>query len=240
MVMRWHLNRNVTVLDWGCGHGKDVEAYSHVANDVFGYDPKFYPTLPNKKYDIITCTYVLNTISHEERVTCLKEAIKYLKPGGKIVVTTRTAKSVLREKKDNWSEHLDGFITCAGTFQKGFEEDELKELMQGVGLAVTEPGFKVTTAAIMIGELILLILIMLLTVSCTSTQQKCLESEHKPFCERLKEPRLNEKVRDINGSTCQYHELLETTDVTLLDLDRCCYSTQEQTKVIKSWIECED
>lgn len=47
----------VRVLDFGCGRGMDA-TYMNSER----YDPHWYPTKPEGKFDIIFCTYVLNVV----------------------------------------------------------------------------------------------------------------------------------------------------------------------------------
>jgi len=96
------------MLDWGCGHGTDVE---HLKCD--GYDPHFQPELPLGVYDTILCTYVLNTIpGYFDRAAILEEAIEYLKIGGWIYVSVRKG------------ANLNGW-TSRNTWQ-GYVGDDLK------------------------------------------------------------------------------------------------------------------
>jgi hypothetical protein len=45
------------VLDYGCGKGSDADHF-----EFDKYDPFYFPTFPTKKYEIITCNYVLNVL----------------------------------------------------------------------------------------------------------------------------------------------------------------------------------
>jgi diadenosine tetraphosphate (Ap4A) HIT family hydrolase len=71
-----------SVLDFGCGHGKDVELLSQKNVDVIGYDPYYFPHYPNQTFDTILCFYVLNVLEKEEQAAVLMEISKLLKPSG--------------------------------------------------------------------------------------------------------------------------------------------------------------
>lgn len=60
------LNRPQRVLDYGCGRGDDVKNLRALVS-IQGFDPHFYPTLPEQEngFDVITCNFVLNVIPDE-------------------------------------------------------------------------------------------------------------------------------------------------------------------------------
>jgi len=62
--------KDPTILDYGCGHGDDVDWLRKCEFNVAGYDPHFFPdrdrTVLTKRYDIVLCTYVFNTIPYRE------------------------------------------------------------------------------------------------------------------------------------------------------------------------------
>ena len=86
------LNQNLItgkVLDFGCGHGKDVEELKEKGIDINGYDPYYQPDYPTKKYDTILCHYVLNVIQRQEQAKALYEISTLLKFGGKAYISVR-------------------------------------------------------------------------------------------------------------------------------------------------------
>ena len=76
-------------LDYGCGKGFDAEELQ-----MDKYDPHFQPELPtNKRYDTITCNYVLNVIEDSEmRDATLGVITLLLKDGGTAYITVRRDK----------------------------------------------------------------------------------------------------------------------------------------------------
>lgn len=87
-------------LDFGCGKGQDA---SFLAFDK--YDPHFFPNLPDKKYDLILCNYVLNVVGEDEGQEIINQISLLLKPTGTAFITVR------RDVK------VDGF-TAKGTYQR--------------------------------------------------------------------------------------------------------------------------
>ena len=77
------------VLDYGCGHGGDVEYMRLHGMDVCGYDPYWQPDFPIGSYDTITCTYVLNVVDVEEEKAVIERTRQLLSPGGKVFFSVR-------------------------------------------------------------------------------------------------------------------------------------------------------
>ena len=84
-------------LDFGSGRGKDARTYS-----MDEYDPQHKPEKPTKKYDTITCNYVLNTISKEESDKVLSEIRSLLKPNGNAYISVR--RDVEEMKKSSYTQ----------------------------------------------------------------------------------------------------------------------------------------
>jgi DNA phosphorothioation-associated putative methyltransferase len=76
LPMRWlidngHINSGDDILDYGCGRGYDADEL-----EITGYDPYYRPELPDRKFDIVTCNYVLNVIEDpQERLNVETELI---------------------------------------------------------------------------------------------------------------------------------------------------------------------
>ena len=69
-----------SVLDYGCGAGRDVLALRESGcPDVWGYDPFFtgLDTLPRETKDVVLCTYVLNVLKDRRaRETVIQNCIE--------------------------------------------------------------------------------------------------------------------------------------------------------------------
>jgi diadenosine tetraphosphate (Ap4A) HIT family hydrolase len=80
---------NGKILDFGCGLGTDTNFLKSQDFDIDRYDPFYFPTFPNQKYDTILCFYVLNVLLPEEQEKVLMEISKLLKPDGKAYFAVR-------------------------------------------------------------------------------------------------------------------------------------------------------
>lgn len=126
--------KSKSILDFGCGKGKDVEEATGLGYNIQGYDPnnEKYP-LPNTnlKFDIIYCGYVLNVVHPTVREITINSCWERIANNGMAVFVTRTDTEVNKLAiKGNWAKDNDGFRTSKGTFQKGFNRPELSKLIQ--------------------------------------------------------------------------------------------------------------
>ena len=81
------------VLDYGCGHGADVQYLASLGYEVVGWDPRWAPTLPEGEFDTVLCTYVLNVVPKKTADRVALEARSYLNngpSGGKVFYTVRS------------------------------------------------------------------------------------------------------------------------------------------------------
>lgn len=125
--------KNKSILDFGCGKGKDVEEAAKMGYDIVGYDPNQDFPLPDRNFDIVYCGYVINVIRDFDRRLLIKQMWDKLWDGGMLVIVSRTDKEVENNAlKGNWGKLDDGFITAKNTFQKGFNRVELSNLCQSV------------------------------------------------------------------------------------------------------------
>lgn len=80
---------NGSVLDFGCGHSKDVEFLIENGIKVQGYDKHYQPNFPKRKFDTIICNYVLNVLLPEEQTEVLMEVSELLNAEGRAYFTVR-------------------------------------------------------------------------------------------------------------------------------------------------------
>ena len=71
-------------LDYGCGLGADAFLIG-----MDNYDPNYFPRRPIKKYDTITCTYVLNVLHPDDVPYVVDDIAKYLAPDGTAYIAVR-------------------------------------------------------------------------------------------------------------------------------------------------------
>lgn len=115
LPLRWLVeNNHITegwLLDYGCGHGKDVEwlMESHDI-DAVGYDPYHrQETWPlDDKWNVITCTYVLNVVPPRREDVVLDVIRMALAVGGTAYITVRR----------DIPEDKTGYKTSKGTYQR--------------------------------------------------------------------------------------------------------------------------
>ena len=131
------------LFDWGCGHQTDLNYFLKSGIDASGWDPNHYPgkaptSYPPQTFSWVYCGYVLNTLPKEGREKVLKEIFNFLTPKGHLAISVRSAQEINSVRKPTWQPFNDGWITPKGTFQKGFEEDELKNYLKGAGFQNTQ------------------------------------------------------------------------------------------------------
>ena len=80
---------NGTVLDYGCGKGKDAETLEGSGFDIEKYDPVHHPVVPAGKFDTIICNYVLNVVDEENRKLVLNNIKNLLNDGGVAYISVR-------------------------------------------------------------------------------------------------------------------------------------------------------
>ena len=132
-----------SVLDYGCGRGTDIVSYRQAGLHSDGYDP--HPAFgwahqPTATYDLITLVFVLNVLPDPwERVRVIKQAAVHLRPGGHMLVVTRSPHDIeARAARAGWARHNDGYWSSKRkqTFQRGISEGEIERLAKRADLSV--------------------------------------------------------------------------------------------------------
>jgi len=117
-----------TFFDYGCGHGADVELISQQGYESSGWDPYYQPNAPLKKADIVNLGYIINVIEDlNERRQALVKAWELTG-----VVLIVSAQVLIDESSKGWLAYGDGVITTRNTFQKYYEQEELKSYIDQV------------------------------------------------------------------------------------------------------------
>jgi DNA phosphorothioation-associated putative methyltransferase len=116
------LRANFSLLDYGCGQGDDVRQLQQQGFPCVGWDPFFSQTDSRVAADVVNLGYVVNVIEDSvEREAVLREAWsltkKVLVVAARLTVDYDAAEEVL---------YHDGYLTRLGTFQKLFEQNELR------------------------------------------------------------------------------------------------------------------
>ncbi len=88
---RWGVR---SILDYGCGHGADVQHLTNLGYAVAGYDP--HPDfgrafLPSDRFDLVLLLYVLNVLPTEsQRLQSIRGAARCLLPKGRLLMVARS------------------------------------------------------------------------------------------------------------------------------------------------------
>lgn len=134
-----------SLLDHGCGRGADVAHYRSRDLDAEGFDPHEpfgWPRPKRQAFDLVTSMFVLNVLPDPwQRIQALKDAASFARPGGHVVVVTRSPEEITRAAAGGgWARHHDGFWSSQGkgTFQRGITAEEITALARRAGLVLTE------------------------------------------------------------------------------------------------------
>lgn len=83
--------KTAVILDFGCGKGRDLQyLLLELGYDAYGYDPYFQPIKPSNAFDIVLCTYVLNSREKEAEAGIIEEIKSFCRPKGEIYITVRS------------------------------------------------------------------------------------------------------------------------------------------------------
>lgn len=111
-----------SVFDYGCGHGDDVVRLRRAGIDAAGWDPAHRPDAEIRPAEVVNLGYVVNVIEDvNERKGVLHEAWGLARD-----VLIVSAQLNVDAKTRNSEPYKDGYLTSRGTFQKYFEQQELK------------------------------------------------------------------------------------------------------------------
>ncbi|MBJ6122508.1 DNA phosphorothioation-associated putative methyltransferase [Sphingomonas mollis] len=115
----------VSVFDYGCGQGDDLRGLIAAGVEASGWDPHFAPDAVIAPAEIVNLGFVLNVIEDErERSTALERA--WTLAGRALVVSVMIAGAV---PVDGLKPFRDGYLTSRGTFQKYYQQDELRKIV---------------------------------------------------------------------------------------------------------------
>jgi DNA phosphorothioation-associated putative methyltransferase len=108
--------------DYGCGHGGDIQ---HIATQGFassGWDPYYRPDTACISSDVVNLGYVINVIEDPtERREALLKAWALTQ---KVLIVA--AQVLIEDRIRGMVAYGDGVITRRNTFQKNYEQEELK------------------------------------------------------------------------------------------------------------------
>jgi DNA phosphorothioation-associated putative methyltransferase len=112
----------LTFFDYGCGHGEDLKFVAKQGFTAQGWDPYYQPHTPKIKADIVNLGYVINVIENPtERSQALLQAWELTR---QILVVA--AQVLIADGGYGQIAYGDGVITSRNTFQKYYDQEELK------------------------------------------------------------------------------------------------------------------
>lgn len=132
VLVNKRLLENKSILDYGCGKGRDVHLLSWMRvrrdKEIVGYD-KYDSDYDckvalHKTYEVVTCHYVFNVIPSLEEC---REVLGELKRLGKeVYISVRADKKNI---KGGWEydENGKGYWTTKGTFQRFYDEELIRQ-----------------------------------------------------------------------------------------------------------------
>ncbi|MEH2457947.1 DNA phosphorothioation-associated putative methyltransferase [Nostoc sp.] len=129
LAIEWAiLNQDTTFFDYGCGYGGDVQRVKNLGYTSAGWDPYYHPDVPRTAADVVNLGYILNVIEDpEERRQSLGQAWELT---GKVLIVA--AQILINAPSKTQLAYNDGIVTRRNTFQKYYEQEELKTYIDEV------------------------------------------------------------------------------------------------------------
>ncbi|MBD1936324.1 DNA phosphorothioation-associated putative methyltransferase [Microcoleus sp. FACHB-68] len=119
---------HTSFFDYGCGHGGDVTRLANLGCASTGWDPYYCPDAPITPADIVNIGYVINVIEDpEERRHALQQAWDLT---GQVLIVA--AQVLISNRSSDQIAYGDGIVTRRNTFQKYYEQAELKTYIDTV------------------------------------------------------------------------------------------------------------
>ena len=120
------IGKDVSFFDYGCGRGEDVELLTAEGIACGGWDPAYQLDAPQREADVVNLGYVINVIENpEERAGTLRRAWELCRQ-----LLAVSAQVLMAGRGKEPVEFGDGVLTGRGTFQKYFEQNELKAYLE--------------------------------------------------------------------------------------------------------------
>ena len=120
---------DLTVMDYGCGHGGDVDRLRARGFDCVGWDPNHRQAGTRRRSDVVNLGYVVNVIENaRERDDALRAAWDL---AGQVLVVAARLKADLGDSEPG-EAFADGRLTRLQTFQKFYDQHELRSWIDEV------------------------------------------------------------------------------------------------------------
>ncbi|MCY7336215.1 MAG: DNA phosphorothioation-associated putative methyltransferase [Chamaesiphon sp.] len=118
---------DTTIFDYGCGIGGDVKRLKSAGYTCEGWDPYYFPDVARQPADIVNLSYIINVIEDtQERDRALIQAWELT---GQVLIV---AAQILVNDLRGVLAYGDGILTKRNTFQKYYQQGELKEYIDRV------------------------------------------------------------------------------------------------------------
>ncbi len=122
------IDTEASVFDYGCGRGDDLRTLQSRGIQCNGWDPAYSPKNERRSADVVNLGYVVNVIEDPmERAAALQNAWALAQ---KLLVVS--ARLTVEAPRSTQRPYEDGFLTQLGTFQKYYEQQELREWVDSV------------------------------------------------------------------------------------------------------------
>ncbi len=116
------LTKDTTFFDYGCGHGGDIQRLTKQGYSSEGWDPYYQPDHPLKSSNVVNLGYVINVIENPaERREALIKAWELTQ-----TILIVAAQVLIDDRTSGQIAYGDGIVTRRNTFQKYYEQEELK------------------------------------------------------------------------------------------------------------------
>jgi DNA phosphorothioation-associated putative methyltransferase len=117
-----------TVFDYGCGRGDDLRILPELGVQAHGWDPHYAGSETLREADVVNLGFVINVI---EKLTEREEALRRAFSLAKRLLAVSAligGRTVYEERR----LYADGVLTLRGTFQKYFQQQELRQYIESV------------------------------------------------------------------------------------------------------------
>lgn len=128
MLEQGVLNKEKSFFDYGCGHGEDLQILQkNNFKSTYGYDPFYQPDQEFKQAEVVNLGFVLNVIENpKERQEALRNAFSIAQSVLCVSVMTKA------QYRSNGRKFSDGIVSSTGTFQKYYDQAEIKNYIESV------------------------------------------------------------------------------------------------------------
>jgi DNA phosphorothioation-associated putative methyltransferase len=113
---------NATFFDYGCGHGEDIKRICDRGFTSTGWDPYYRPTSDLTTAEIVNLGYIINVI--ESQMERREVIIKAWELTQKVLIVS--AQVLIGDVGKGQIAYSDGVVSSRNTFQKYYEQEELK------------------------------------------------------------------------------------------------------------------